>query len=798
MSLSAQPLLPNELFRAKAPLFLFIILSSLIMISAQPFSSPTFSMLSAGAPSAGAPPISNSPVTITIGHPQFGFNVLPGSTRRVFASTSDHTTSNLVWKVKSGDAKLSFTSGLWTDVTIGPKGSSCRFTGNARSGFGVASDTQVVVEASQANFPSQTAEVTFNVCDPAVAVSVVPFYRTLYAGQSADVQSLIMGSVNQDVTWTVASQPAGGDGKLNDADKRDTVFSATVKGRYTLVATSVADPKQSSSAIMFVTGDPMPYPVTANLTEPVDCTVDPALKGKVYDVGPSQPFKTLNSVPISKMKPGSTVRLHNEDTTGTSPTTYHEYIQISEPARPDQPFRLCGVPDATGHLPIMDADHATGNRDFSPYSGGFGIITIHAKDNHGNYPNYSGPAWIAIEGIEVRNAKTGFDFTAPDGTPGKWTDGSAGIRIFESKNTSIVGVDIYNNGDGAFSDFNATSGWGASSSNALWEGSNIHHNGALNSYLSHQMYLQLWGEVVQFNRIDDYLPGSGGSNLKSRSVQTIIRYNYFGDGSARQMDLVDPQDSGTYHTFGGYLGNGYHANNPDDKFTADLLAAVQEAWNSHFVYGNIYFNQATTTSPIHFSYDTSPDESARKGTLYWYSNTFYEKLCPDCNGQVWTLFDTLGSGGNVSPQVEVDNVSLANNLVVMDDPSRPIFHWNNHVNFIATANGGNYVTEGWNETILGKGWKLDYALDAAYQGAADVASHVYGFNTKNVTPVRGVPFNPSTWIPTHRLPASRDLPPTMQEMPVRFSYMPALSYAIPRAATQDAGAVDVSAASAAH
>jgi hypothetical protein len=378
-----------------------------------------------------------SGTAIKVGQPQFGFNVIPGATRRLFATVTEGKTNQVKWTLKSGVAKLSGGEGPWVDVVAGPAGSSCSYMPN-----GVKSETQFVVEAVAGDDTTKVADVTFNVCNPDVQVSVIPFYRTLYANQPADVQSLVLGSVNDGVRWTIASQPAGGDGKLGDSDKRDAVFSASVKGRYELVATSVANPKQKSSAIMFVTGNKMPYAITPNLTEPVDCTVDPQSTGKVYEVGPTQEYKTLASVPFPKMTPGSTVRLHNEDTTGKAPTEYHEFVQIQTAATATQPVRMCGVPDAAGNEPIIDGAHATGRSDTSKYAAGYGLVTLHSAGYWAYWPNYNSAAFIAVEGIHLRNANKGFSYTAPDGSQAKWGDFSACIRVNQGHNTSFVAATV--------------------------------------------------------------------------------------------------------------------------------------------------------------------------------------------------------------------------------------------------------------------------------------------------------------------------------------------------------------------
>ena len=251
---------------------------------------------------------STGAVSIAVNQPPFGFNVLPGATRRIFATVTNGSTNGVTWTVKSGSAVISSNSGSWIDVTAPATGTSCQY-GQAAGQFTVTSATQFSIEARSMDDATKYTDLTFNVCNPAVQVSVIPFYRTLYANQVADVQSLVVGSVNQNVQWTVSAQPTGGDAKLIDPTTRDTVFSATVPGRYILTATSVADPRKTSTAIMYVTGNTMPYRVTPNLTEPVDCTVDPALLGHVYEVGPSQAYKTLASIPFPTMAPGSTVRV---------------------------------------------------------------------------------------------------------------------------------------------------------------------------------------------------------------------------------------------------------------------------------------------------------------------------------------------------------------------------------------------------------------------------------------------------------------------------------------------------------
>ena len=755
---------------------------------------------------SGAAPLSNAvttadtadglpeaPAGISIRKPTYGFNLLPGATRRLFATVGH---GKVMWKVASGGATLSSPEGPWVDVLMPATGSKCSLSGDAGR-WSVVSAMQTTVVATSAEDPSKSASVVINVCNPAVELSVVPFYRTLYANQPADMQSLILGTVDQNVHWAISEQPKGGDGAIGDADLRDTVFHASVAGRYRLTATSDKDKTKTASAILYVTGHPMPYPVTPNGTEPIDCTVDPAMKGTVYDVGPSQPLKTLAEVPFPTIAPGSTVRLHNEDTTGSHPTEYHEFVQIRLPATAEQPFRMCGVPDAAGHLPVMDGDHATSRADSSEWTGGLGLISLFNRGYWSYYPNYNSAAYIAVEGISLRNASAEYKYTKADGKIDNWSEGAACVRVYQVRQAAFIGNEYVHCANGAFSAMNGTGGWGNSSFNILWEGSHFHENGTVNSYLAHQLYLQAWGEVVQFNRIDDYRQTAGGSNLKSRGIQLIIRSNYFGKDAVRQLDLVDVQDAPAYMSFQGFLYGGKAT--ADDMFRGkefyppDRVVAMEEAFHSDAVYGNIFQNSGART-PIHYSRDHEFPEQDRSGTLYWYNNTFEELDCPNCGGK-FTMFDTASGGDNIYASTDFPVVQTYNSIFWLGHPGEPVFQWNNYLAFIGVA-GNNLITAGWGSGRLiggmGSGWNVQPRA-TAYQHADNLALHVKGFDSANLLTTATQPFDSRTWLLQNAVPAVSKLPDAMCKLPTRFAYLPALSYIVPRSDQLNLGATDTAA-----
>jgi len=713
------------------------------------------------------------PISIAIRQPAYGFNVLPGSVRRIYATVTNGITNAVTWSVNGGGS-LSALSGNWVDVTAPSTGSSCSIEGTVSPA--ITSARHMTLTAQSQESPAETASITINVCNPAVQVNVVPFYTTLYAGQKADVQAFVWGAVNQNVGWAITAEPNGGDGALSDSTNQDTVFSATVAGRYTLTASSVADGTKTSTATVYVTGHSMSYEVTPSETEPVDCSVDPALTGKTYDVGPSQAYKTIRSVPWTTLTAGSTVRIHNEDTTGASPTTYYEYFQLATKATRTQPVRVCGLPDSRGNLPVLDASNAVGSSTVSNYSAGYAVVGVGTPGWAGVYTgSWTGSQYLIVEGLKIQNAKPPSSYTTPAGAGGTaWIAAAACVRLFGSMNTVVRGIEANNCGNGFFSDFNASEGF-AVVANTLYEGNHLHNNGVSGQDTEHQLYIQGWNELVQFNVIDQYQSGAGGSNLKGRGFPEIVRYNHFGDGPARQLDLVDNQDAHPYTTFEGYLGvntPSFRSYYPQDAYTADLLAAAVEAHHADFVYGNTFVN-TTAAVPIHYATDHGSLEDDRVGTLWFYNNSFYEPVCNGCKVWRWSLFDTSGGGGDEFPEIEWPQIQVVNNAIWLDAPKEPYFYWDNIATQFATF-GINAINTNWGTGSMaggdGTGWGAQVSA-YAFQGAGIVPDTT---GVSNLLGVSAEPFNGTTFAPNAALVnTGASLPASVSRLPVRFQYGPA-------------------------
>lgn len=841
-------------------------------------------------------------VTIKANAPPRGWQVLPGSQRRINAFIDGGTSNRVNWSVASAAGGATATLSATTnaiptiDVTIGSSSGDCTVTGkmaviqgtllgsgagspviaDAGAGYpantviqgefsdgaghgatvdlqtngsgnivsakatapgtgykyapdptqfrfsagpyGVTSTASVTVEAQSVDDPSKEAQFHFDVCRPTTEVHVTPFYVTLYSGQHENFQSFVIGNSELGVRWSVVSQPQGGDAVMPDKEFRDVDFVANVAGRYTVRACSVADAKQCDDATVYVTGHPMPYSATANLTEPVDCTVDPALKGMVYDVGPTQKYKTMQSVPLHQWPAGSTLRLHNEDTTGSNPTTYHEYIQLAATGAKTQPVRLCGVPDAKGNLPVIDGADATG----APWvhywaAAGWGGVTIFNSAGSGgwalNQGKGNGPWDVIVEGVKIQNVKPEFKFTPPTGGPPvAWGSTGAGggvacVNIRSGYELVIRGNEMSNCGNGTFSSANTGNLWAAIVMFTDWQGNYIHGSGNPHSFTEHQLYIQGWGQLVQGNRIDLFTPKAEGSNLKSRGPLDVIRYNYLGDGPVadvgptRQVDFTEVQDAQEYIDVDSYLGNGYgkyYCNN--SKYCLELsrkevmgvnkLAGWIEAYHSTSFYGNIIHN-TTAQKIIHFSGDHGGNGADRMGTLYFYNNTLD-------GAQV--LVDTLGAGGNDELYFEFPKFDVRNNILFATARDVDRFAFANATTFIANfgtnlMRAGSFsiqtpITPGNYNAGRSHGWG-DNHTSAPFPLAVPLDGHITGLTPANFLTTGSQPYSDGTYAPTPgsaAINAGAALTGPAAQLPVRYQYTK--SGLKPRKSPLTIGAVD--------
>ena len=150
-----------------------------------------------------------SAVTISVESPSvFGWNVIPGSTRRIHATVTNGATGAVTWSIVSdssgGATKVDATSpniaGAWTDLTVGPTGGACvPVTVCAPASVPtptITSSSVVMLKATSVDDSSKSVTFPINVFAQTVQVFVSPFNTRAYQGQTVDLQSWVWGSVN--------------------------------------------------------------------------------------------------------------------------------------------------------------------------------------------------------------------------------------------------------------------------------------------------------------------------------------------------------------------------------------------------------------------------------------------------------------------------------------------------------------------------------------------------------------------------------------------------------------------------
>jgi hypothetical protein len=761
--------------------------------------------------------------------PQYNFQVLPGSNRQINVNITGGSLNTVNWSVLSttGGASATFTTpaaasvstitaGLPTvQVNIGPGMGNCTYPqpASASGTYSVFSTATVTVKAQSVDDPTKSGTFLFNVCAKTTTALIAPAYQQAFMGQHRTLQSWVSGDTDETGTWSIVSQPGGGNGVLADTTNRDTDFVATVTGRYTLQYTSHSNPTKSATAIVYVSPNPLPaYLATPNKTEPRECYVDPAFKGGDYEVGAGKQYHTLQSTPAANsLTPGSIIRVWNTDTTGTNPSTYHEYYQIASTGTATQPVILCGVPDSTGNLPVIDGSNATaqagvstdgaaaGSGIISVWAGGYGRATPYGHWQDGS----AGPSYVSITGLRIVHGTPNYNYTPPGGgTPTPYGGFTACLNIRSGAYIDMGGNQMDTCGLGVFTDDNGNSGWVDITQLVTITGNDVRNAGISGDNHEHAAYVQTWYALLQGNLWEAYNPQAAGSDIKWRGVEGIFRYNNIASGAQRLFDLVEEQDATSFITFEGFLGLPGDTNCDDnaycqgDTLSPNILAGYQESFQKDFIYGNELYG-TSAVQQIHYLADNISGMSVRNGTMYFFSNTL------DAAQEV---FDT-GSNGDGNYGFFPGRVDARNNILwptispFNGAQIQMAFGTESSIIMSATTNlmkagtftiqpsimgalWGYNTMEGWSNKCDGTcQWPLSIPLDP----------HLYGLTNANFLTTATQPYNPTTMIPpagSAAINAGAPLTGILQTMPVRWQYSIATNSLIPRLNPQTIGAVD--------
>jgi hypothetical protein len=177
-------------------------------------------------------------------------------------------------------------------------------------------------------------------------------------------------------------------------------------------------------------------------------------------------------------------------------------------------------------------------------------------------------------------------------------ENAAAVFVERGEHIVVRGCILHGSGNGLF--VASSSDEATQSRDILAEGNYIFGNGSTGKSKDrhHNIYTEAIGMVFQYNRLGPLRDGSGGSALKDRSANTVIRYNWI-EGGSRSLDLVEPEES---HAQAGKIPH----------------------FGDTFVYGNVFIaNKQSASRAFHFGGDTGEFADYRKGTLYFYNNTVF-------------------------------------------------------------------------------------------------------------------------------------------------------------------------------
>lgn len=170
--------------------------------------------------------------------------------------------------------------------------------------------------------------------------------------------------------------------------------------------------------------------------------IDPCLPsglGKDYQVGPnSGQIASLDLVPWENLAAGDTVRIFYQS------NPYRGHILIAANGTADKPVRVCGVKGPNGERPIIDGENAiarkglkytsANNADEPNIQENRSIILIDRLDTQDWGTAY--PAYIQLDGFEIRHAYSNYNFVNSLGNNASYNDDKNQTMYFKYDTTT--------------------------------------------------------------------------------------------------------------------------------------------------------------------------------------------------------------------------------------------------------------------------------------------------------------------------------------------------------------------------
>jgi|CXWL01.1.fsa_nt_gi hypothetical protein len=309
------------------------------------------------------------------------------------------------------------------------------------------------------------------------------------------------------------------------------------------------------------------------------------LTAATYDVGPGQPLAAIGQVPWATLAPGDVVRIH------WRAEPYREKWVLDRRGTAAQPIVITGVPGPNGELPVISGENATTPDPLDFWNEDRAVLKIGGS----NVPEDDLPAYLVVEGLELRSARPPYTFTDDGGVVRTYSTNAASIYVEKAEHLVIRGCTIRDSGNGLF-----VAAFDGDTQDILIENNYILDNGIVGSGFEHNTYTAARGIVYQGNRFGPLRAGAGGNNLKDRSAGLVVRWNWI-EGGNRQLDLVDAEDS--------------------------QVIVDDPRYSVTHVYGNVLIEPdgAGNSQIVHYGGDSGVTSIYRKGLLHFYNNTLVSR-----------------------------------------------------------------------------------------------------------------------------------------------------------------------------
>jgi hypothetical protein len=439
--------------------------------------------------------------------------------------------------------------------------------------------------------------------------------------------------------------------------------------------------------------------------------------GVDYPVGPGQRYEQLADVPFERLGPGDTVRIH------ARPEPYREKLMVSGIGRADAWIRVCGVPSATGALPVIDGDGAS-TRDglVFPYDGhqARGLVVV---GHRRGAPWKEQPRYLAIEGLELRGARPPHRFRDRHGTVTPWAEHAAGIYVQRASDVVVRGCIVHDNANGLF-----VGGGGGDelTERVLIEANDVFDNGNPETFFQHNVYNE--AAVVTYRRNRFGPPKRGprgvlGANVKERSSGVRLELNWIEDG-AHLIDLVDAAE-------------------------ARDRTLMRADYRESFVIGNVLVRgPESSASLVHYGGDSGDPSVYRKGVLRFFHNTIVVENASHARYERTAIFELSTND---------ERLDARNNVVFVEERARPD-RW---VALLGARDGivagranfaGDFISEGVSpfdappgvpRTVSATIEGLEPLLRGTDPGFRDPLAHDYRLRPGSLVAGRGVAIEPA-------------------------------------------------------